>query len=359
MSKITVLISAGGTGGHILPALSTASALCSINDKVRVEFVSGAGRLEKQIYSQHDFKAHCLPVGRLRKNVSLGERCRTFFLLPFVLLKALQLILKIRPSLVVGMGGAVSGPVLLAGFLLGKKTVIFEPNVVPGLANRWLARFVKEVIVVFPLAQKFFKNSRRFAFPVRAGISAVSLKSKPDQPLRVLALGGSQGSAMINKAVGELIVSLEAVSAGEFSFVHQTGHQDFEKFKELYSGMENVKVFSFLQDIHNCYEWADVVVGRAGAGFIAELSCVGRAGVLVPLAVSADGHQLKNARDLEKKSAVIVMEEKDFNGSLLKRTLRGLAGQPERVTELSARIHNLRLGASADSIARYLCGKYL
>ena len=197
----------------------------------QVEFVHGHSDLEKNIYSQFSFTCHNLSVGRLRKNVGKKEKWKTVFSLPIVLLKSLKLVIKVKPSLVLGTGGAVSGPVLLAAFLLGKRTVIFEPNVVPGLANRWLSRFVREVIVVFESTKVFFRKRKciQFPFPVRSQISKIAMKDSPDNPLQVLVLGGSQGSSVINKVVSEVIISNKGLF---FSFVHQTGKKEFEFFKK-------------------------------------------------------------------------------------------------------------------------------
>ena len=351
-----ILIAAGGTGGHILPALTIAERLVSIDNTCGVQFVCGSSELEKNIYSQFSFICHKLSVGRLRSNVGKKEKWKTIFSLPFVLLKSLILILRLKPDLVLGTGGAVSGPVLLAAFLMRRKTVIFEANAVPGLANRWLSYFVDDIIIVFDSAKKQFKKRKTtlFPFPVRSSIGRISLKSKVDSPLRILVLGGSQGSSVINKIVSELITSQED---SIFSFVHQTGHKEFEYFKKIYSESKQVKVLPFLKDIHKFYEWANIVIGRAGTGTTSEISASGRAGILVPLVSSSDQHQLKNAQDLEKKSAAIVIEEKDLNKLKLEEILENLRNNPQKINQLSSRIHELKLGATADSIADYLLGE--
>ena len=296
-------------------------------------------------------------MGRLRKNVSWAERIITCFSLSFVLLKALRIVIKVNPSLVIGTGGAVSGPVLLAGFLLRKRTLIFEFNIVPGLTNRFLSRIVDEAIVVFSSTKEYLKVKKQtvFPFPVRSRIARISMKNQNDSPLRVLVLGGSQGSAIINKVVSELVVSDEAHF---FSFVHQTGEKEVESLERKYLGCGNVKIFSFLDNIHKVYEWADVVIGRAGIGTIAEISSAGRAGILVPLSSSADQHQLKNAQGLEKKSAIILIEEKDFTTEKLKEVLRDLVNQPQKIKWLSSCIQELKLGSTADNISSYLLKRF-
>ncbi|MDE0119223.1 MAG: UDP-N-acetylglucosamine--N-acetylmuramyl-(pentapeptide) pyrophosphoryl-undecaprenol N-acetylglucosamine transferase [Bdellovibrionales bacterium] len=354
-----ILIAAGGTGGHILPALAIADGLKHIDKSCRIEFVRGSSLLEKNIYSRCSFVTHCLSVGRLRKNVKRVERWKTFISLPFILLKALILLIKLKPSLVIGTGGAVSGPLLLAAFLLRKKTIIFEFNVIPGLTNRWLSYIVDEVIFVFSTTKKYFpskaKKHTQFPFPIRSAISQVSIKNQPDHPLRILVLGGSQGSFVINKVVSEFIVSEDT---SRFSFVHQAGERDFESLKKIYSVCDNVRAFSFLHNIHEVYAWADLVIGRAGMGTIAEISAVGRAGIVIPLASSADQHQLKNAQDLEYQSAIICVKEEDFNKEELKSLLTSLVNNPQKISRLSACVHDLKLGATADNIAGYLLKRF-
>ena len=226
---------------------------------------------------------------------------------------------------------------------------------VPGFTNRVLSFFVNEVITVFPTKVFSKKKVTLFPYPVRSQISSLSLKEEVGDPLRVLILGGSQGSSLINKVVGEWIIS-EGVSSG-FSYVHQTGEKDFEYFKNKYSGLENVKVFSFLKKVFDYYEWADVVIGRAGMGMVAELSVVGRASVLVPLASASDQHQLKNAQALEEKSCAVVIEEKDLSVEKLKQIFQSLTAV--KISEMSLQVYKLKLGARADEMANYIYKKYL
>ncbi|MYE07663.1 MAG: UDP-N-acetylglucosamine--N-acetylmuramyl-(pentapeptide) pyrophosphoryl-undecaprenol N-acetylglucosamine transferase, partial [Oligoflexia bacterium] len=256
-------------------------------------------------------------------------------------------------------GGAVSGPLLLAAFLLRRKTIIFEFNVIPGLTNRWLSYIVNEVIFVFSATKEYFqskaKKQTQFPFPIRSAIGQVSIKNQPDYPLRILVLGGSQGSSVINKVVSGFIVSEDT---SRFSFIHQAGERAFESLKKTYSECDNVRVFSFLHNIHEVYSWADVVIGRAGMGTIAEISAVGRAGILIPLASSADQHQLKNAQDLESQSAIICIKEENFNQEELRNILTDLVNHPQKISRLSSCVHALKLGTISDSIARYLLKRF-
>jgi len=351
-----ILMVAGGTGGHILPALSIAENIRIIDSSCHIEFVRGSSPLEQTIYSDRSFPNHILTVGRLRKNVGYKERCKTILYLPFILLKAIKLVQKIKPSIVFGTGGAISGPILLAAFLLRKKTVIFEPNIIPGLSNRWLSIFVNHAIIVFDDTKKNIKKGKVFSFPTRYAIPKISLKNNPSTPLQILILGGSQGSSIINQVVSELIISEwnSQQKKSLFSFIHQTGDKEFKHFSSKYQNIENVKSFSFLYNIENCYEWADVIISRAGTGTIAEISAAGRASILVPLSSSADQHQLENAKSLKKRSATILIEEKDLNHLSLRNTLIDLVKKPQKINELSQAIHDLKLGDRPDKLSSFL-----
>ena len=353
-----ILITAGGSGGHILPALTVVDSIHKINPDTQVECVHSFSDLEKEIYSQSDLTCYKFSIGRLRKNVPLKERLLTLLLLPFSIFKALIIILRARPHLVFGTGGAVSGPLLLAGWLLRKKTIIWEPNITPGLTNRWLAPFVDDIIIVFNETKKFFIKKNvpeekiiQLPYPVRSQISDISMKKNLSTPLRVLVLGGSQGSFFINKVISQVVVSC---FDQPFSFVHQTGQNQFNQLKKTYTNCKNVQIFSFLKDIHTFYEWADVVVSRAGLGALAELSSIGRIGIIIPLENSPDEHQLKNAQILEQKEAVIMIRQQDFSVEKLKTALDSIINTPEEILKTGNNLYNLKLGSTANRLAEKL-----
>ena len=351
-------MTAGGSGGHILPALTVVDSIHKINLDIQVECVHSFSDLEKEIYSQSDLICYKFSIGRLRKNVPLKERLLTLLLLPFSILKALIIILRAKPNIVFGTGGAVSGPLLLAGWLLRKKTIIWEPNITPGLTNRLLAPFVDHIIIVFNETKKQFikKNVKeekitQLPYPVRSQISDISMKKNLSTPLRVLVLGGSQGSFFINKVVSQVVTSC---FDQPFSFVHQTGQNQFNQLKQTYANCKNVQIFSFLKDIHTFYEWADVVISRAGLGALAELSSIGRIGIIIPLENSPDEHQLKNAQILEQKEAVIMIRQQNFSAEKLKTTLDSIINTPEEALKTGNNIYNFKLGSTANLLAKKL-----
>ena len=351
-------MTAGGSGGHILPVLTVVDSIQKINPDIQVECVHGFSDLEKEIYSQSDLICHKFSIGRLRKNVPLKERLLTLSLLPFSIFKALIIVLRAKPDMVFGTGGSVSGPLLLAGWLLRKKTIIWEPNIVPGLTNRWLAPFINHIIIVFNETKKNFtkkngdeKKITQLPYPVRSQISDIPVKKNLSTPLRVLILGGSQGSFFINKVVSEVVVSS---FDQPFSFVHQTGQNQFNQLKHTYANCKNVQIFSFLKDIHTFYEWADVVISRAGLGALAELSSIGRIGIIIPLESAADGHQFKNAKILEQKEAVIMIKQQNFSTEKLKTILEDIINTPEKTLKIGENIYNFKLGSKANLLAEKL-----
>ncbi len=345
-----ILIVAGGSGGHILPALTLASQL---KGKAQVAFVHGPSPLEKQLYSSRKEPCYIFSIGRLNKNVPFWERVCTLLCLPFALLKALRIVMRFNPSVVLGTGGALSGPLILAAWFLRKKTAIFEPNTIAGLTNRWLSPFIHTAYIVFKESEKYFKHSVRMPFPVRGG-SGQTFGQTPGQAkaLKVLILGGSQGSSFINKVVSEAIVLCKEESG--MAFVHQCGVWDFDHLKSFYKGLKHVQVFSFIDNIFPFYEWADFVISRAGMGTLAELSFMKKAILLIPLPHSADGHQLKNATVLKNRQASLLMEEKDLNAVALKQIWQKLKEDPRQLKDLSHRLHQTKLGDSAGTMASHL-----
>lgn len=210
MAQQTIFIAGGGTGGHIYPALAIARGLLELNSELDIHFVGSPVGLESQIIPNQGFPLHLVPVGRLNRNVGLGERLKTLVGLPLSFFVSLYLLLKYRPKLVLGVGGFASAPVLFVGALLGFKTVIWEPNAFPGMANRWLAKVAGLALVVFAEARSLLamKRVKQIGLPVRLEIEELKTQVRPQPvPLRVLVFGGSQGARGINNTVCDAICS--------------------------------------------------------------------------------------------------------------------------------------------------------
>lgn len=352
-----VLIAAGGTGGHIYPGLAIAQALEKERPGLRVEFIGSPFGLENQLVPRAGYKMHALSIGRLNRNVRAGERLKTALLLPWALLKAFWLVLRLRPRLVLGVGGAVTGPCVLAASWFGRG-YIWEPNAFPGLANRWLAPFVRECLVVFPEARKHLKSRRVFevGMPVRPNIESQDevQSAQPSRPLRVLVFGGSQGSRGLNEVVSQMLISGNPALT-DFVFVHQTGAADYARVQQIYrDAAVDVEVIDFIYDMENRYRWADLVISRSGMGTLAELAAAGKPAILVPLPTAADNHQQKNAEALVAKGAALMVLQRDLTPTGLLNTLQEFAQNRGRLNLFSKAIRQFHSPRADQSIARHL-----
>lgn len=357
MNDKLVLIAAGGTGGHIYPGLAIAQAFERENPGLKVEFIGSAHGLENTLVPKAGYKLHHLAIGRLNRNVRTGERLKTVFLLPWVLIKAFWLMWKLKPRLVLGVGGAVTGPSVLAAALGRRPAFLWEPNAQPGLANRWLAPFVKECLVVFPEAARRLSSKRTFevGLPIRQNIEAQGGQNQAvpvDRPLRVLVFGGSQGSRMINDVVSSLIVGNKVQN---LELVHQTGPSDHVRVQQIYqNAISKVECLPFIHDMDQRYQWADLVVSRSGMGTVSELAAAGKAAVLIPLASAADNHQQHNAEALVAKGAAIMVLQKDLTVERMTELLTQLEKNRTRLNELSVAIRQFHRPRADQAIVRHL-----
>lgn len=355
-----ILIAAGGTGGHIYPALAIAAALKKIEPRLEIEFVGTPHGLENKLIPREGYTLHHVAIGRLNHNVPLRERLMTVLRLPWALIQAMRLILRLKPRFVLGVGGHVTGPVVLASALLRRPAILWEPNAHPGLANRWLAPFVDRALVVFSEAGKLLRARKilTVGMPVRDAIEQVGRHTphvgELRRPFHLLIFGGSQGSRAINNVV------MEAVAAGgdwlkDVEIVHQTGTADFHRIKFRYDQVNaKVDVQEYLHDMDSRYRWADLVVARAGIGTVAELAACGKAAVLIPLPTAADNHQQRNAEALIKKEAAIMILQKEFSVERLRDLVISCKTHPETVDQLAANIRKFHQSQADLKIARYL-----
>ncbi|MGE0762707.1 MAG: undecaprenyldiphospho-muramoylpentapeptide beta-N-acetylglucosaminyltransferase [Bdellovibrionales bacterium] len=360
MRSQVVLIAAGGTGGHIYPALAIAHALIAQRPGLRVEFVGTRTGLENQLVPRDGFILHHVPVGKLNRNTRFGERFKTLLLLPWGLLRAAWLVFRMKPVLVLGVGGYVTGPVVLAAALLRRQSFLWEPNAHPGMANRWLAPFVAECLVVFDEAAKGLNSKRIFkvGMPVRAAIEAVGQSPTPTSAapaaLRVLIFGGSQGARAINQVVATTIAHggawLENVE-----FVHQTGPADYERVAALYrESQAKVEVKEYLHDMDRRYAWADVIIARSGTGTVSELAACGKAAVLIPLPTAADNHQQRNAEALLHKEAALMVLQRDFTPDRFEQLIVRFKTDRQIIDRLSVNIRQFHRPHADQEIAQHL-----
>jgi UDP-N-acetylglucosamine--N-acetylmuramyl-(pentapeptide) pyrophosphoryl-undecaprenol N-acetylglucosamine transferase len=337
MTPLRVVIAGGGTGGHLYPGIAVARELLARRPDAIVTFAGTSRGIESRVVPREGFQLDVLRSAGL-KGTSIAALARGLALLPLSGIDAWRILSRRQPSLVIGVGGYSSGPVMFAAALRRIATLLLEQNAVPGLTNRMLSRMVGAAAVTFESTVSFF-GRRGFVAgnPVRPEFfAATDLERSPPGGLpKVLIFGGSQGAHAINVAMVEAAPRLAA--AGRMDITHQTGERDLELVRRAYeSAGLAARVEPFLFAMDREMRQADVIVCRAGATTIAELTAAGRAAILIPLPTAADDHQRKNAEVLVTAGAAELIEQKDLTGDRLATSVIALADRPERRAALAA-----------------------
>lgn len=350
-----ILIVGGGTGGHVYPALSMAEAFKKKNNQFVIEFVGTSKGIESKLVPEAGYKLNLIEIGRMNHNVSKLEKLKTLFALPWAFLKSVFLLLKLRPIAVVGVGGYASVPVMLVAALLGFKSYIWEPNAIPGLANRVLSKFVKNALLIFEDAKSLVKskNIHIVGLPIRSDIESQANNKtynyqKPK--LNLLVFGGSQGARALNEAVAELLVS-EKLVLDYFNIVHQTGKHDIKTVQEKY--VQNnipVQAVTYIDDMPEKLKWADIVISRSGASTLAELAAMGLPSVLIPYPLASDNHQQKNAMAFEKVGAAKMLLQKQLTSKSLWTLLENFYKNRDSLQSMSQEAKSFYKKSAAEQI---------
>ncbi len=351
-----ILIAAGGTGGHIYPAIAVANELKRRDASTQIRFVGTERGLEKRLVPENGFEISFIESAGL-KNVGVAGQLKGLALLPKSFLAARKLIKEFKPDVVVGVGGYVTGPVLLMASLLRVPTLIMDSNALPGFTNRRLARFVDKAALTFEESLKFFPKGKGVVIgnPVRREFFDIKQKLREDARFCLLIFGGSQGARAINQAMTAALPFLEKYRERLF-ITHQTGEHDFETVSEGYkkAGWNNADVRRYISDMVSAFAETDLIICRAGATTCAEVSAAGKAAVMIPLPTAADDHQRKNAEALQNANAARMILQKDLSGEMLAKEISLLIENPERVTGMEANAKKLSkadaAGAAADLI---------
>jgi UDP-N-acetylglucosamine--N-acetylmuramyl-(pentapeptide) pyrophosphoryl-undecaprenol N-acetylglucosamine transferase len=330
---LRVVIAGGGTGGHLYPGIAVARELLSRVPDAIVSFAGTAKGIETRVVPREGFALDVIRSAGL-KGKSFRERVLGLGLLPLGGADALTLLARRRPDLVIGVGGYSSGPVVALAALRGIPTLLLEQNAVPGLTNRTLAPLVRAAAVTFDATLPYFKGKGFVSGnPVRSTFldaDAAGTHDEPDAPVGVLIFGGSQGAHAINVAAVEAAPEL-ARSGTRLSVTHQTGERDLEMVREGYLGAGlGARVEPFLYAMDREMKAAQVVVCRAGATTLAEITAAGRAAVLVPLPTATDDHQRKNADVLARAGAAEVIDQRELTGTRFAAAVLALAHDKER-----------------------------
>ena len=356
--RIKILVMAAGTGGHVFPALSIASLL--ISQSIRVEWLGTPKGMENQLLADTGIPLHKISVSGLRGSGLLRK-----ILAPFMLLRAffqsLLVILKVRPTCVLGMGGFVSGPAGVAAKVLGKPLFIHEQNAVAGLTNRLLSNLADQVFEAYP---DTFERSVRAIFtgnPLRKKVLRVkkNFKEKNESPLRILVLGGSQGAFSINSVIPEFLSTYGHNK--DIQILHQTGQKSFDKTVEEYRKQgisldENFRVLPFIEEVSEAYAWADIVISRSGASTVSELAAIGLPSILIPYPYHSDNQQLLNAKWLVDEEAAVLIRQSDFNAQNLREIVQPFITDRSRLKEMAVNARRIGIRNAAQKIVQLCVG---
>jgi len=349
IQSMRAILAGGGTGGHVIPALAIANQLKN-SYGAEVQFIGTARGIENRLVPAAGFPLRLVQVGAL-KNVSLTTRLKTMFDLPRAVWGASAMLNEFAPDVVIGVGGYASGPAMLAAIVKHIPTLAFEPNVVPGFANRVVARLVSGAAVHFEETAKYFRHAELTGVPVRPAFFAIAGKPRPAGPPTLLVFGGSQGAHAINEAMLQCLPELRRQAPG-IHIIHQTGERDYEDAVARYRAAgESAEVFKFIEDMPAAFGRADLLVCRSGASTVAEIAAAAKPAIFVPFPRAADDHQRINAEAFARNGAAVVVEESKLDGVWLAETIAALLNDPARLQNMSAQARSLAHPDAAREIA--------
>jgi UDP-N-acetylglucosamine--N-acetylmuramyl-(pentapeptide) pyrophosphoryl-undecaprenol N-acetylglucosamine transferase len=342
------ILAGGGTGGHVIPALAIARELQS-RYQAEVLFIGTSRGIENRLVPTAGFELKLIEVGAL-KNVSLATRLKTFIALPRAISTAKKMLREFKPDVVIGVGGYASGPAMIAAQRLRIPTLAFEPNLVPGLANRLVARRVNGAAVHFEETAKYFNNTKVTGVPVRPEFFAIPSRPALATP-SLLVFGGSQGAAAINAAVVGALPELK-LAIPNLKIAHQTGEKDLPDTKAAYekAGVA-AEVSAFITDMPRAFAEADLIVCRSGASTVAEITAAGKPAIFIPFPRAADDHQTRNAQALEKAGAAILIPQSELTGHVLAQRISGLLKDRSKLAAMSAASKRLAHPSAGREIA--------
>lgn len=358
MSKpFKIIISGGGTGGHIFPAIAIANELKKQNEKYEILFIGALGRMEMEKIPQAGYKIEGLPIAGLQRSFSLKN-----IFIPYKvvmsLIKANKIINEFKPDVAVGVGGYASAPTLFIASMKNIPTLIQEQNSYAGITNKYLAKKAKRICVAYEGMEKFFAKEKIVLTgnPVRQDI--VNIKKSKEQALQefglnknrktLLVVGGSLGARTINESI---LSGLEKLQQANIQVIWQTGKSFSQTDKIVTEQYPDVKIFDFIKNMDSAYTSADVVISRAGALSVSELCIVKKPVMLVPSPNVAEDHQAKNAMALVNKNAAILITDKEAIEKLIDKTIELLSNERKQ-KELISNIGDLAITNSAERIVK-------
>ncbi len=358
MEKLKIIISGGGTGGHIFPAIAVAKAIEERVEGVEFLFVGANNRMEMQKIPEAGYKIIGLPIIGLQRSLDIRNLLFPFKLISS-LFKAARIIKSFKPDLAIGTGGYASGPVLFLAARKGIPSIIQEQNSYPGITNKILSKYVKKTCVAYDNMERFFGNEKLIftGNPIRGDILmlenkkdlACKLFSIDSKKTTVLVVGGSLGARTINHAISDNIDVFKEVG---INLIWQTGISFQNQSKEIIAKVNTIGIqaHTFIKEMDLAYAVADIIISRAGAIAISELSCVGKPAILVPSPNVSENHQYKNAQSLVNKKAALLVKDDDASRKLVE-VLMELVKNKKLQSVLSKNMKKMAVIDAADNIA--------
>jgi len=363
-AAMRVIVAGGGTGGHLFPGVAIAEEVKARDPASEVLFVGTARGIEARVCPKLGWPLELIDASGLKTVGALGA-LRGLARVPRALVQSRHIVRRFRPDVVLGVGGYASGPVVLAAKLSGVPTAILEPNSVPGLANKLVGRLVRHVFLAFDESRPYFPARRTSLSgnPIRAQLNekllaASAAAATSDAPPHLFCFGGSLGARAVNALFADAAIDLHARGV-RFTATHQTGKEDLEPTRARYAAAGPglaalVDVREFIDDMAREYGRADLVVSRAGATTVAELTAVGRPANLIPYPTAADDHQTVNARALADAGAALVYKQSELNAKSLADTLARLLADRDARAAMQSAMKALSRPAAARDIVDWL-----
>ena len=347
-----VVITAGGTGGHIYPALSIIKKLKERNKDLDVLYIGTTDRMEAKLVPSKNIKYEGIKmIGLDRKNPF--KNIYVLYCFFKAVKKAKKILKEFNPDIVLGVGGYITLPVLYAAHILGIKTAIHEQNSIPGLSNKLISNFADKIFVSLPGSEEFFDKKKTIFTGNPRSEEIKDVKKEPkgtygfkNNKKLVIIVMGSLGSTTINNAMKDILVSFKDK---DYEVLYITGEAYYEEFKKLKLS-DNVKIYSKREDLIQIMKQADLIVSRAGATIISEITGLGISSILIPSPYVTNNHQYKNALDLAKNDACVLLEEKDFNKDSLLSTIDSVLNDKEKMIVLKTNSRKLANTNSATMI---------
>lgn len=348
---MNIIIAGGGTGGHLFPGIAIAREFLRRDPGNKIIFLGTKRGIENRVLPKLGFKLKLITVKGF-KGKGLIQKITALCCIPFSFLQSAYYINKNNADMVIGLGGYISFPAIIAGILMRIPTAIHEQNSFPGLSNRILGKVADRIFISSKKSSHFFKKEKTIlsGLPIRKELIQDNSNTEQDM-FCILIVGGSQGSHEINRTLIDALPELNRIK-DRIKFVHQSGEADRETLIAQYkkNGI-NAEVFSFIEDIYTYYKDAKLVISRSGASTLAELAQCGKASILIPFPYATNNHQEINALEFVEEGASVMITSSRLSGSRLASVIINLENRPEQISEMEKQAKNLSTPRASERIA--------